>query len=180
MSKISLIGVVKDHFSTLKDARTGKISYLDLVTQVGFPILFGLVVGVLGLRFTTVEHAVAGISIVTGLSFGIAIFVFQLRLSLPQNKNVQAQDYTLIDEMMANLLWAILWGLVIVLYLFVCDLGGWVIEDDQFPLASNSEVHTSRILSGVAVAGVGHLVLVLAMCLKRLRRAYQRIGMDLP
>lgn len=180
MSKISLIGVVKDHFRTLKDARTGKISYLDLVIQVGVPILLGTVLGLLGLRFTTVEHAVAGISIVSGLAFGIAIFVFQLRLSLPQKNNVQAQDYVLIDETMANLLWAILWGLVTVLYLIVCDLGGWVLNGDQFSRATNSEIYTSRILSGVAVAGVGHLVLVLAMCLKRLRRAYQRIAMGLP
>ena len=67
---------------------------------------------------------------------------------------------------MKNTLWAIVWGLTLVLFLVVVGAGGWISTDGAGP-----------ILTGVTVGASVHFLLVIGMCLKRLRRAYERIGM---
>ncbi|QTV80771.1 hypothetical protein [Microbacterium sp. NIBRBAC000506063] len=165
MGKASLWRIPVDHFRTLYDNRTRKPDWLAIAVQSLVPLATGLGTWILGAKLTNVEAAVAGISIVAGLLFSMAVFLFQLRTSLGADKRLVADDYKLVDECMSNTLWAILWGLALALFLIVAGGGGWIGAEGSGP-----------ILTGIAVAAATHFLLVIGMCLKRLRRAYERIA----
>lgn len=169
MGKASLWRVPADHFGTLYDNRTRRPDWWGIAAQALLPVGSGVGTWKLGAKIADIGDAVSGISIVAGLLFAMAVFLFQLRISLGQDERLGENDFALIDECMANTLWAILWGLALVLYLVVVGAGKWIDSDPLGP-----------VLTGIAVAGAAHFLLVIAMCLKRLRRAYERIAMRRP
>lgn len=59
--------------------------------------------------------------------------------------------------------------MTLAVYLIVCGAGKWIGNDSCGPT-----------LTGIAVVGTAHFLLVIGMCLKRLRRAYERIAMKCP
>ena len=93
------------------------------------PLIGGAVTWMLGAKITDVSGAVSGISIVAGLLFTMAVFLFQLRITLDNDKRLGDDDFALVDECMANTLWAILWGVMLAVYLIVCDAGKWICND---------------------------------------------------
>lgn len=169
MGKASLWRVPADHFSTLYDNRTKRPDWPGILMQAVLPLGAGVATWKLGAKITDVGGAVSGISIVAGLLFAMAVFLFQLRIGLGGDKRLGRDDLALVDECMANTLWAILWGLALVFYLVVAGAGKWIGDPRLGPP-----------LTGIAVAGAVHFLLVIAMCLKRLRRAYERIAMRRP
>lgn len=166
VGKASLWRVPVDHFSTLYNNRTGRPDWRGIAVQAFIPLATGAASWKLGAKIGDVGNAVSGISIVTGLLFAMAVFLFQLRITLDKDKRLGEDDFALVNECMANTLWAILWGMILAVYLIVCDAGKWIGNDWSGPL-----------LTGIAVSGTVHFLLVIAMCLKRLRRAYERIAM---
>lgn len=166
MGKASLWSVPADHFRTLYNNRTEKPDYWAILWQTLLPLGAGIAVWVPRAKIDDVSAAVSGISIVSALLFAMSVFLFQLRISLGSDKRLGKDDYAVVDECMANTLWAILWGLGLVLFFIICDVGNWFTQDGSGP-----------ILTGIAVAATVHFLLVIGMCLKRLRRAYRRIGM---
>ncbi|WP_455952659.1 hypothetical protein [Arcanobacterium haemolyticum] len=169
MGKASLWKVPTDHFRTLYDNRTRRPDWRAIVAQAVLPLIIGVAIWALGAKITDVSGAVSGISIVAGLLFSMAVFLFQLRTTLGNDKRLGEDDFALVDECMANTLWAILWGLALAVYLIVCGAGSWIGNEPWGP-----------VLTGIAVAGTVHFLLVIGMCLKRLRRAYERIAMRRP
>lgn len=174
MGKTSLWRIPRDHFRTLRNSRSGKIWILDYSTQIGLPLALGIASWFLKFRMTSVDHGVSGISIVSGLLFAVVVFLFQLRSALPDNPLLTRDDLELVDEVMFNCLWAILWGLLVVFYLVLCGTAGWI--DDPALDVGPSTATTAQILSSIAIAAGSHLLVVLAMCLKRIHRAYERIA----
>ena len=166
MGKASLWRVPADHFRTLQDNRTGKPDWGGVGTQVLAPLAAGVAAWRVDARLSDVSAAVAGISIVAALLFAMAVFLFQLRLQLTTDRRLGEDDYRLVDECMSNTLWAILWGLALALFLIVCGAGEWIDDDRSGP-----------VLTGGGVAASVHFLFVIAMCIKRLRRAYERIAM---
>lgn len=169
MGKASLGAIPRDHFGTMVDASTGRPSLPDFATQVLLPACGGGVAGWAGAVLPDSSGAVAGVSIVAGLLFSMAVFLFQLRLSLPDDKRLEPRDIDLVDQCMKNVLWAILWGMTLALFLVVCGAGGWL-----------SAGTSGRVLTGIAIGAGAHFLLVIAMCLKRLRRAYERLAKRRP
>lgn len=169
MGKASLWRVPANHFSTLYDNRTGRPDWRGIAAQALMPVIAGAATWKLGAKIADVGAAVSGISIVAGLLFAMAVFLFQLRISLGNAKHLGEDDFVLVDECMANTLWAILWGVTLAVYLIVCGAGKWIGNDSWGPA-----------LTGIAVASTVHFLLVIGMCLKRLRRAYERIAMRRP
>ena len=169
VGKAALWKVPADHFRTLYNYRTKRPDWRGIGAQVLLPVMVGGVTWYFGAKIADVNAAVSGISIVSGLLFTMVVFLFQLRTTLPSDKRLVKDDFTLIDECMANTLWAIVWGLALAVYLIVCGAGRWIGENPWGPL-----------LTGVAIAGTIHFLLVIGMCLKRLRRAYKRIAMKQP
>lgn len=166
MNKSSLWRIPVDHFRTLYDARTNKTDWWAWFAQIGIPCCTGIAAGLMGAKLKDVGNAVAGVSIVAGLLFSMSVFLFQLRTSLGQDKRLTEVDYRLVDECMSNTLWAIVWGLTLTVYLVVVGTGGWI---SQGPWAT--------ILTGIAIAASVHFLIVIMMCIKRLRRSYERIAM---
>lgn len=166
MGKASLWRVPANHFRTLYNNQTRRPDWWGIAWQTLMPAGAGAATWALDAKISEVGDAVSGISIVAGLLFAMAVFLFQLRTNLNSDERLGEDDFALVDECMANTLWAILWGLVLVLYLVVCSAGKWIGVPGSGP-----------ILTGLAVAGAAHFLLVIAMCLKRLRRAYERIAM---
>lgn len=169
MGKASLWRVPADHFSTLYDNRTGRPDWRGIAAQALLPLVSGVATWKLGAKITDVGGAVSGISIIAGLLFAMAVFLFQTRINLDNDKRLGEDDFVLVDECMANTLWAILWGLALAVYLIVCGAGKWIGSDKL-----------GSVLTGITVAGSIHFLLVIGMCLKRLRRAYERIAMRRP
>lgn len=167
MGKTSLWRVPADHFRTLHDNRIGGPDWRGIVWQIGVPIAAGGASWRFGAKLTDISGTVAGVSIVAALLVPMAVFLFELRINLDRDDpRLVDDDYTLIDETMSNTLWAILWGLTLALFLVVCGAGKWIGDDGSGP-----------VLTGIAVAASTHFLLVIAMCIKRLRRAYERIAM---
>ena len=110
MGKASLWRVPADHFSTLYDNRTGRPDWWSIAVQALLPLIAGVATWWLGAKIADVGGAVSGISIVAGLLFAMAVFLFQLRITLDNAKHLGEDDFVLVDECMANTLWAILWG----------------------------------------------------------------------
>ena len=169
VGKASLWRVPAAHFSPLYDTRTGRPDWRGIAAQALLPLIAGTATWKLGAKIADVGGAVSGISIVAGLLFAMAVFLFQLRITLDNDKRLGENDFVLVDECMANTLWAILWGVTLAVYLIVCGAGKWIGNDSWGPA-----------LTGIAVAGTVHFLLVIGMCLKRLRRAYERIAMRRP
>ena len=169
VGKASLWRVPADHFSSLYDHRSSRPDWPGIAAQVLLPLFGGAATWRLGAKITDIGGAVSGISIVAGLLFTMAVFLFQLRITLDNDRRLGEDDFALVDECMANTLWAILWGVTLAVYLIVCDAGKWICNNSWGPA-----------LTGIAVAGTVHFMLVIGMCLKRLRRAYERIAMKCP
>lgn len=167
MGKASLWRVPADHFRTLYDNRTGRPDWSGIAVQALAPVVAGAATWKLGAKLPDVGGAVAGVSIVAALLFPMAVFLFQLRVSLGSDKRLGENDFVLVDECMSNTLWGILWGLTLALFLIISGAGEWVGNDDAGP-----------VLTGIAVGASIHFLLIIGMCLKRLRRAYERIAMQ--
>jgi hypothetical protein len=165
VGKAALWRVPADHFGTLRNHATDRPSVVDFTIQIGLPVALGAVTWGLGVMLDDVTGAVAGVSIVAGLLFSMAVFLFQLRLSLEGDSRLTGDDYELVDECMKNTLWAILWGLLLALYLVISGAGKWM----DTPIAG-------PVMTGIAIGASLHFVLVIAMCIKRLRRAYERVA----
>lgn len=169
VGKVSLWGVPAGHFSTLYDSRIGRTDWWGIAVQALLPLVAGTVTWKLGAKIVDVGGVVSSISIATGLPFTMAAFLFQLRTILDNDKRLGEDDFAFVDGCMVNTLWAILRGAILAIYLIVCGAGKWIGYDSYRPT-----------LTRIAVAGTVHFLLVTGICLKRFRRAYERIAIKRP
>lgn len=170
-TKTSLSGIVVDHLDTLRDARTHRVSVLDLFIQFGLPLAFGLGLPLAGFRLVDVGQVIAGLAVLAGFTFGMLVFVFQLRLQVAMDPRVVGTNLReLIDELFTNVAYALLVGLACV------TLAVAFASVRQASSPSPGVVSVLRtIATGVLVATMSHFLMTLAMCTKRAYRAYQRI-----
>ncbi len=167
LSKTSLLPIVVDHFRTLVDSETGKVCWRDVVEQFALPAVVAAASLATGWYWKDTAGAVAGVSIVAALLCSMAVFIFQLRLETHQinDKRLVSRDYELLDETFYNVMWAIIVGLGLALYLIAVDALGMFGNDLR-----------GQLLTAAAVFVAAHFLSVIAMSLKRLRRAYERIA----
>ena len=169
MGMSSPAGIARDYFRTLVKASNGKISVKECVKQIGVPIALGVVSYCAGFRVSDYGDAIAGIAIVSALMCAVATLLFQIRVTLREqfaegtNKFLGKNDLKLVDELFAVVLWAILFGLFLVLLMILVD---WL------DLANYDLWSIAPILTSVFVAGLSHFVLVIGVVLKRLRVVY--------
>jgi hypothetical protein len=138
-----------------------------VIEQFAVPALVAGISLATGWYWGNPAGAVAGVSIVAALLCSMAVFIFQLRLEVNKidDDRLGPEDYALLDETFSNVMWAILVGLALALYLIVCDALG------LFTASLGG-----RLLTALGVYVAIHFLLVIGMSLKRLRRAYQRIA----
>lgn len=165
MGKSSVIGIAARYFKTLIDARTGKPSFRDVTAQIIAPAFVGVPCYFGGWELHNPSNAIVGISIVAALMCAMAALVFQIRLDLNKklDPRVLPSNRKLVDQLFDDILWAILFGLMLALYLIIFDCAGLFV----------AEPPVGNILSAVAVSFAAHFAMVIGMCLKRMQRAYQ-------
>lgn len=170
-TKTSLTTIVVDHLDTLRDARTHRVSVLDVVVQFGLPVILGLGLPLAGFRLVEVGQVIAGLAVLAGFTFGMLVFVFQLRLQVATDPRVIGTNLReLIDQLFTNVAYALLTGLASV------TLAVAIVSVRQLgPLNADLVATLRAIATGLLVAVVSHFLLTLAMCTKRAYRAYQRI-----
>lgn len=186
MGKSSVAGIFKGYVRTLRDARNGNkacVRPADVLVQIVLPIAIGLGCFFTGWHLANPSNAIVGISIVSALMCAMATLLFQIRGQMAEEPGeapaggsnaaahipsfrMKLRDKRFIDEVFDDVMWAILVGLTLSLYLIVIDAIGFLADGGT----------ASRVLSSIAVAVCAHFVLVIGMCLKRLRSAYNVVS----
>ena len=144
-----------------------------MVFQIIVPVIVGVVWFFYCNPIDNMSNAITGISIVSALLCAMATMLFQIRIDLRisqesgKNAFIVENDLKLIDELFYAVLWAILFGLLIVLFMVVIDWIG-IFQINGF---------LSRCVSGIYVAVIFHFVLVIGLILKRLLRVYELVAL---
>jgi hypothetical protein len=165
-SKFLPWSTIKDHYATLVDQNDpDSRAYLpDYVVLIGVPVAAGAAVGC-SFKLHDMQSYIGGVAIFTGLLFGLVIYVFQLRMQLLSDPNVPRDGKlaSFIDQVFANVNYAVVVGVIAT----IASMAAAVTADDDGRI--------NAIWSGVVIALGVHLMLVVFMCIKRIRAAYREI-----
>lgn len=170
-SKVSPRQIVTDHYATLYNHATGRRSLLDWGLAWGLPFAGGLWVFVRGDRVTDFGQIVAGAAVLTGFTFGLLIFVFQLRLECGRSGEAPTNGVLagLLNELFTNVAYATFIGLATTVMVVVSGAIG-----PATPPGAEHSAQLGPIASAVCVVLGGHFLMTLLMCLKRTYVAYDR------
>ena len=169
MGMSSVSGVAKAYFSTLINQRTGGVNAGAVIAQFLMPAVIGAAWALVGPSISTPGNAIVGISIVSALLCAMATMLFQIRIDLRirakegKESFVTEQDLKLIDQLFFAVLWAILFGLLVVLAMVASEWFG-VFQLVGLP---------AKIAAGFMVFSIGHFVFVIGTILKRMNRVYE-------
>lgn len=161
---------IKDHYATLvRPARPGegdgaRLHWPDYAVGVAAPALAGVAVGYF-FQLRDMQSYIGGVAIFTALLFALVIYVFQLRMQLLENPNVP-RDGNLaefVDQLFANVNYAVVAGVIAT----TVSMAAAASADDNG--------YINHVWSGVVTALGLHLMLVVFMCVKRVRAAYHEI-----
>lgn len=162
--------LVEDHRRTLveydADGRSHR-SAADYIVFVGFPVGVGLAVGFGGVELRSIDALLTGVSILTGLLFGLLVHVLQLGLTVVHEGRAAPGSLLvrLSEELRANVAWACAVGLLLVGILVL--IGSFTVDVSQ---------GVSSWLTAIVVALTLHLGMTLLMILKRVRATYRLLG----
>ncbi|MFI1837652.1 hypothetical protein [Streptomyces olivaceoviridis] len=157
------------NFRTYVDA-DGKRRAGDVVVFIGLPLILGVTCGLLRhfghLHILDVSKFIGGVGVFTGLLFGLLTNVFTLSLRVRRDEGLDPDHVVIrnVRELFANLSWAVLVGLLLVVLLVV-------VTATHDPKKSIGVAWT-----GILVATFSHLILSLLMSLKRLWFAHQNVS----
>lgn len=172
MGMSSVLGIGKAYLSTLKDQRAGNCNTSAIIAQFGIPVFAGIAWAFYGPTISTPGNAIVGISIVSALLCAMATMLFQVRVDLRVRKKegretfVTEKDLALIDQLFSAVIWAILFGLLVVLAMVVLEwLGAFRLEGAP-----------AQIVAGLLVALTAHFMFVIGTILKRLNRVYEIVA----
>lgn len=165
-SKSNVLPIVTDHYATLVHGRTEKPRILDYAFQLGFPLAAGLVVWLRDVRLRELGGALGGLAVFTALLFGLLVFVFQLRIQAASDPRLGRghRVLELIDELYSNVGYSVLVGIVV-------TAAGMVATT-----TSDGDMGSAPWVSGALATLTLHLVIVVLMCLKRARAAYNSVA----
>lgn len=169
MSRFSVLPIVQDHYETLNDG-AGHPRGLDWGLTLLLPAAGGVAAGLCHVPIQEIGDIIAGLTILTGLLFAVVIFVFQLRLQVATDPRIPKGTAVpnLLDELFHNLLYAVLAGLLASVVT--------VVAATTRVAAADGTLHPpAAAWAGAVVAVATHLIIVLLMCLKRLRAVYANL-----
>ncbi|WP_269938770.1 hypothetical protein [Arthrobacter sp. HY1533] len=173
-SKINIFPIVRDHFGTLRNAATGRLSPMDFIVHVGIPIAAGIASWwPLGFELTNAHaNMVAALAIVFGFSFAVTVFVFQLRMQMAEMQissekrtvaaiapQIDTRAPALVNQLFSNCLYAVV-------------LSGFA----TLLTAVAGPLKFGQAADSILIAIILHLLMVLLMCFKRLNAAYFRVS----
>lgn len=162
-AKTNVWPVVSDHIGTLvsyESDQTSRVSARDIAVQYVLPTMAGVACALVAESLISIGGILAGAAILTAFSFGLAIFAFQARTTISGVKG--SRRLRLLDEFFANVLYSVLVGLLwssILMILASVDVSGAL----------------ARVANGLVVAVGLHYLIVMLMCIKRLRAVYRDV-----
>ncbi|SOC53543.1 hypothetical protein SAMN05660748_4490 [Blastococcus aggregatus] len=171
MTKFSVGPVISDHLGTLEDERTHTARWQDWAMLYGLPAAAGAPLAIWNVQLQGIGEVVGGLAILAGFLFGLVVFVFQLRLQVTADPRVAPQGLLprLLDQLFANVSYAVLVGFMTVGVSIAAS------ATRSLDAKTGDLMAVNRWWSAVLVLLFAHLMLLLAMSLKRLRRAYQEL-----
>lgn len=124
MNKINIVDIVRDHFATLKDERTRKLSLLDLFIFFGLGVIAAVIsyAKCLLLEENTISVMITALSIFAGLLINVLILIYTVS-QRPQASGDQIEtqraelERRFLREIFANLSFAILMAVLCVILL---------------------------------------------------------------
>lgn len=155
-SKINIIGIIRDHVSTLKDYKTGKYSIEDFFLFFFVPLLIsGLVLWLSGImNKTTVVAITTSISIFAALLFNLLLLVYDAVRKEENLQNPNSEKIRFLKQVFTNISFCIVVSVFSIITLLI------------FSQISSSCI-TQYILSFVSYYFVSLFILTLMMILKR-------------
>lgn len=160
-TKTNVWPVITDHIDTLVDyqgTREPRVSIRDISIQYALPVAAGSICALAVRGPLVVDGILSGAAILTAFSFGLAVFAFQLRTSTTGVKG--SRRLRLLDEFFANVLYSVVvgltWSLILMLLSAVQVSGAW-----------------ARAANALLVTLGLHYLIVMLMCIKRLRATYR-------
>jgi hypothetical protein len=165
-SKFSVLPTIGDHYRTLVNQNAPDRPYWpDYLVLIGLPCAVGALVGWL-FQLRELGAYIAGVAIFTALLFALVIYVFQLRVQLLSNPTVPRDGklVAFIDQLFANVNYAVVVGVIAT----AAAMTAATTSDDKG--------HVNGLWSGLLTALSLHLMLVVFMCIKRVRAAYREIS----
>lgn len=172
MSKLSLWRIFRDYYGTLRNNATGGMHLPDVLCQIVLPFVGSLAYAVL--RYLgrapvgsggVSDNIVTIVSIVSALLCGVAVMVFQLRIDIIDTeieRNARKDELKVVDEIYADMLWAIVAGFAAAGALTVRGMFSGRMADCVFV--------------GLAAFFFVNFCLVVCMCLKRMSWAYDMVA----
>lgn len=131
-SKINIVKIISDHFSTFRDENTRKPAFLDYVVFLILPAVLGIGSYYFGICFPEDQFSVfiSALSILAGLLFNILFLIYSLSDS---GDDVQKMSKKRIDlrnrfirEVFANISFSIFLAVCGVIVLSVMAFGGFL------------------------------------------------------
>lgn len=163
-SKASLTRVIVDHYGTLVDQRTQRVSRSDVALMFVLPLLVGGACAYFDVHIVAAGQVLEGMAILGGFMFGLLTFVFQLRLQASNDPRLPSEGgvHDLLDELFANVAYTTLVAFATVASVMAPLVLGLGPEVDEL----------GRWWSAMVVALVIHFGFHVAMCIKRTQTAY--------
>lgn len=181
-SKVNILGIISNHWSTLTDARTNKYSKADILCFTGIPFLISL----LSLYFSVVVNSNTNSIFVNFGSIFTALLLSVLVLVYDQKSKINEDEFAsnpllklkseLLTQLFYNICYAILISIIMVVICLLSEIVGdskWLVIKyfgykglviNDFEINWKESFFTPAILFLLT-----HLVLTVLMVLKRLQ-----------
>lgn len=157
--------LVEDHLHSLveldRDDQPTR-SHEDYVVFFAAPALLGATCALLGVELREVSPLLTGVSVLTGLLFGLLVYTLSLGMTMREGRYPRnSQVAILTDELRANVAWSCAVGLALSTVLAL--IGSF----------TRSGHDVNAWLTGLVLGLGAHLGLTLLMVLKRVRSTYK-------
>lgn len=167
-SKINVTYIIKQHFNTLRDAASGKVSLMDILVFICLPVIFGGIVFVgQGLSKDIFSLAVNFGAISTALLMSVLVLVYDQESKI--NLNMKAQPnmkdhYEAKLSVLADLYQNICYTIVASICLVIFSVIGMAVLDESI----RGIAHLFFSLSSALVAFLfSNIVITMLMVIKR-------------
>lgn len=172
-AKVNVKDIIKGHFKTLVDARTSKISRVDLFTFCLLPIFFGVVSLLLGfdLNKEIVSLLVNFGAIFTALLLSVLVLVYDQENKIDNcgNDILKKQKKELLRQLYYNICYSVLTSLLLVALSFLHQLSeGLCLPCNQTKYQIIEICLGKLLITPFIVALVTNIFLTITMILKRM------------
>lgn len=183
LAKINVASVVRDHYATLRNARTGRASPGDYIAMIGLPVALAGLVLLFELEFHGARVLASAVSVFAALLFGLLGSVLSMILGAAREARERGEgtDATrrqafIVEQFGANVAYAVLIAITAAVIVAAVAIAT--------PPNQNGIQVVPTPASAALTAVLAHLVFTLLMLLKRTVRilraqvAVARTGRD--